>query len=61
MAEEHQQWYSNGMYVGPEKGRFSVHYVSQIWLKGIRSDVAMGCMLALNRAGSAFTMLVKDG
>ncbi len=46
---------------GPEKGRFSVHEISQSWLYSTRAVVAMGCMLVLKRAGSAFTMSVKDG
>ncbi len=61
MAVKHQRRCRNGMYVGPKKGRFSAYETGQCWLLNSRGGVAMGCMLALKRAGSAFTISAHDG
>ncbi len=51
----------NWMYIGRERGRYSVHHISESWWQSARCSLRIGEVVALKRAGSAFTVSVNDG
>ncbi len=61
MAVKHQRQFKNRMYIGPERGRYSVHDISESWWQSARGSLRIGVVVALKRAGSAFTITANDG